>query len=153
MPSLRDATMEDLERSRPLMGDIEFKRARHVITEIARTLEAAREIKAGRPRAIGPLMYASHASLRDDFEVSCVELDTVVALAAELGEAQGIYGSRMTGGGFGGCTVSLVRTENLPEITRALRDGYRQRTGLNPTLFVSRPAGGARLLRGETNVA
>ena len=123
-----------------------FRRARHVITENERTLQAARAIQAGDWPAVGQLMYASHASLRDDFAVSCAELDAVVEIAEALGEAEGVIGCRMTGGGFGGCAVSLVRTDAVRHITRKLSEGYERKTGTQATIFSSRPAGGARVL-------
>jgi galactokinase len=91
-------------------------------------------------------MYASHESLRDDYEVSCQELDLLVALASEIGQDGGVIGSRMTGGGFGGCTVSLVNTDSAEKITQTIRDRYQKQTGIEPTLFTSRPAQGARVL-------
>ena len=91
-------------------------------------------------------MYASHVSLRDEFEASCRELDVLVDLARAIGVAGGVYGSRMTGGGFGGCTVTLVRTEASDAVRAHLVDGYRAATGKEATTFVSRPAGGAMVL-------
>ena len=91
-------------------------------------------------------MYESHTSLRDDFQVSCPELDVLVELAASIGPEGGVIGSRMTGGGFGGCTVSLVRTEAADSIARSIAESYRRQTGMEPTFFVTRPAGGARVL-------
>jgi galactokinase len=93
-------------------------------------------------------MYASHASLRDDYEVSCEELDLLVELARQHAGVGGVIGSRMTGGGFGGCTVSLVRADQLPVIATAIRDGYQQKTGIRPSLFTTRPACGAQVVRG-----
>jgi galactokinase len=92
-------------------------------------------------------MGASHESLRDDFEVSCEELDLVVAAARELGEARGIYGCRMTGGGFGGCCVALVRTAQAAEAAQALAEAYRAASGIDPVLFITRPADGPQVLR------
>ena len=86
-----------------------FRRARHVTTENERTLAAVDALQRGAWEELGALMYASHASLRDDFEVSCAELDAVVEAARELGVERGVYGCRMTGGGFGGCCVALVQ--------------------------------------------
>ena len=123
-----------------------YRRAHHVVTEIARTTEAAREMRAGHWSKLGQLMYASHDSLRDDFEVSCAELDLLVELANKLGERNGVFGSRMTGGGFGGCTVSLVETRAVDSICEQIGSAYRKQTGIEPTMFVSRPAGGARIL-------
>jgi galactokinase len=115
-----------------------------VIAEISRVLDAADALAAGAwPRA-GYLMYASHESLRHDFNVSCSELDLVVGLAREMGPENGIYGCRMTGGGFGGCCVALVKSGRAAGIARALGQRYAAETGKNPTMFVSRPSQGAR---------
>ncbi len=141
--TLRDATMEQLETSRDRLDDVHFRRARHVIGEIDRTVKAAEAIRAGRWDEMGRLMYASHHSLRDDYEVSCDELDILVRLAEEIGPAGGVIGSRMTGGGFGGCTVSLVKTSAASAIAELLHERYQKRTGIEPTIFTSRPAQGA----------
>lgn len=146
VPSLRDVTLDRLQAAGGSMEPVVARRARHVTTEIERTQQAARAIRAGDWRATGELMYASHASLRDDFVVSCAELDLVVEMAQSIGEIGGVIGCRMTGGGFGGCAVSLVRAEAIPQITRQIADRYRKKTGLEPALFSSRPAGGARVL-------
>src|SRR5205085_4997095 len=113
VPALRDVTPEDLERQRGRLDDVTYRRARHIVTENTRTVAAAEALRRGDWTTVGRLMYASHASLRDDFEGSCAELDTLVGLAAE---AAGVIGSRMTGGGFGGCTVSLVRRDVLDAV-------------------------------------
>jgi galactokinase len=146
---LRDATLEWLEAARDRLPDETFRRARHVVTEDARTLEAVRRIRKGRWSEAGELMYQSHASLRDDFEVSCPELDAIVELSRALGEAGGVYGCRMTGGGFGGCTVSLVKTAAVEAIAEEIQGAYRRRTGLEAAMFVSRPAEGAAILRAD----
>lgn len=146
IPSLRDVALPALEAARSRMEPLIYRRAHHVVTEIARTTEAAREMRAGHWSKLGRLMYASHDSLRDDFEVSCAELDLLVELANKLGERNGVFGSRMTGGGFGGCTVSLVETRAVDSICEQIGSAYRKQTGIEPTMFVSRPAGGARIL-------
>src|SRR5471030_841845 len=145
--SLRDATVEMLERDKGKMDEAVYRRARHVIGEIARTVQAARDIRASGWIAAGELMYASHASLRDDYEVSCKELDAVVEIAGKIGVKGGIYGCRMTGGGFGGCAVALVKTENVEAITKQIADGYKKKTGIDATIFVSRPAAGATVIK------
>jgi len=144
--TLRDATLEWLEAARDRLPELAVRRARHVVTEDARTLEATRMIRQGRWPAAGQLMYASHASLRDDFEVSCRELDVLVEISRALGEAGGVYGCRMTGGGFGGCTVSLVKTAEVEAVASALQSAYRRETGLDAAVFISRPAAGATIL-------
>ena len=92
-------------------------------------------------------MAASHASLRDDYEVSCRELDLLVELADGIGRAGGVYGSRMTGGGFGGCTVSLVETARVDEIGKKIAAAYRRETGIEPTVLTSRPSRGAHVVK------
>ena len=92
-------------------------------------------------------MYASHDSLRDDYEVSCKELDILVEIAREIGSAGGVIGSRMTGGGFGGCTVSLVRTKSVEAIAAKLHESYKKKSGIEPTIFLSRPAAGATIVK------
>ncbi|MGL6194926.1 MAG: galactokinase, partial [Thermoguttaceae bacterium] len=91
----------------------------------------------------GKLMYASHTSLKEDFEVSCKEIDLLVELAQGIGVEGGVYGSRITGGGFGGCTVSLVRTDKVDAISQAIRKGYKSRTRPEPTIFATHPGKGA----------
>ena len=94
---------------------------------------------------VAELMYASHASLRDDFQVSCAELDLLVGLARGAGD--GVIGSRLTGGGFGGCTISLVRREALDGVVRHVREGYLRQAGREATVFVTRPVDGARAIK------
>ncbi len=147
VPSLRDATADMLERARARMDEVAFRRARHVIGEIERTPQAAREVRASNWPAVGELMYASHASLRDDYEVSCPELDAVVNIAQAIGPNGGVIGCRMTGGGFGGCAVALVRADKVDAISARIAAEYEQRTKTKPTLFVSRPAAGATVLK------
>jgi galactokinase len=144
--TLRDACPEQLEFARQRMDDVNYRRARHVITEIDRTAKAADLIRSGRWHEVGQLMYDSHASLRDDYEVSCPELDHLVEIAQEIGEAGGVIGSRMTGGGFGGCTVTLVKTTAAAAIMEAIHSRYEQSTGITPTLFTTRPAQGAQVM-------
>jgi galactokinase len=146
VPALRDATLKKLSTVRKTMDPVVFRRARHVITENERTLQAARAIQAGDWSKFGELMYASHASLRDDYEVSCPELDVIVGTAQTISEKDGMIGCRMTGAGFGGCAVSLVRTNAVKTIGRKIEEGYENKTGNMPAIFSSRPAGGARIV-------
>jgi galactokinase len=141
--SLREATLEQLTAQRSRLDEHCYRRARHVISEIDRTTRTAAAIRAKEWTAAGQMMYESHNSLRDDFEVSCPELDLLVELAQAIGVEGGVYGSRMTGGGFGGCTVSLTRTENVEAIRQALLTQYEAKTGIRPNGFASRPARGA----------
>jgi galactokinase len=142
--SLRDVSVTDLTQAAPQMDATVYRRARHVVSEIQRTCEMAQAIQRREWQRAGEWMYASHTSLRDDYEVSCRELDLLVDLARQLGPRGGLYGSRMTGGGFGGCTVSLVEPKAVPEVVAKLRDKYCDATGIEPALFVTRPAAGAR---------
>jgi galactokinase len=92
-------------------------------------------------------MYASHSSLREDYEVSCPELDAVVDIAQGIGPKGGVVGCRMTGGGFGGCAVALVQADKVEAISARIASEYERRTNIKPTLFVSRPAAGATVLQ------
>jgi galactokinase len=144
--SLRDVTLARLESEAGRLDAGEFRRARHAIGEMERTAAAACAVKAGDWPRVGRLMDASHDSLRDDYEVSCKELDLLVDSARELGPSRGVIGSRMTGGGFGGCTVSLVETEQVKAISQHLVDSYRTATGIEPATLTSRPSRGAHVI-------
>ncbi len=144
--SWREVNPADLETLRNEPDDLLFRRARHVVSEIARTRESAKELRQDNYAALGPHMAASHQSLRDDFEVSCGELDLMVRIANEIGFEGGVLGSRMTGGGFGGSTVTLCRCEQLHEIAARLSVAYEEESGHTPQLFATRPVQGARLL-------
>ena len=138
--SFRNVTMEQVNARRDSMDPVVFKRAKHVVGEIARTTDAAEALKKDDWDKVGQLMYASHNSLRDDFEVSCQELDILVDLASKT---EGVIGSRMTGGGFGGCTVTLVAGDKADAATESICKQYEQMTGIKPTAFVTRPSQGA----------
>ena len=125
---------------------IDFKRAFHVVGEDVRTQTMADALVKGDWKTVGEQMYASHDSLRDDYEVSCPEIDVLVEIARSIGMEGGVNGSRITGGGFGGCTVSLVKTDKVDEITRKYQEEYKKRTGIEATIFSTRPAEGARIL-------
>jgi galactokinase len=144
--SWRDVTLDELADHGDNLDATERRRARHVVTEIARTLDAADAIAHRDWSHVGRLMDASHESLRVDFEVSCRELDLLVDIARSLGPQAGVIGSRMTGGGFGGCTVTLVRTQASADIAKEIGDRYRAETGIQPDVFATRPAAGAELL-------
>ena len=147
LDALREASMDLLNKTRNGLAPVVFRRARHVITENERTLKAARAFIASDWAALGKLMYASHRSLRDDYEVSCAELDAVVEIAQAIGFKGGVIGCRMTGAGFGGCAVSLIRTSAAMDLTRRMSAAYEKKIGLQPTLFSSRPAAGAKILQ------
>jgi galactokinase len=147
VPSLRDATPDALENARGRMGDVVFRRARHVVGEIERTIHAAEGIRASNWPAVGQLMYASHYSLRDDYKVSCEELDVVVEIAEAIGVNGGVYGCRMTGGGFGGCAVALVKADAVETISNKIAADYQKRAGIEATIFATRPAAGATVIK------
>ena len=146
--SLRYASMGGLEKNSSNMDGTVFRRARHVIGEIERTVQAAEAIRVSDWQRTGELMCASHRSLRDDYEVSCAELDALVEIAETIGLSGGVYGCRMTGGGFGGCAVALVKSDSVAAITGKLAAGYKEKTGLAATIFGSRPAAGAMIIKG-----
>jgi len=146
--SLRDATADQLEKAKGKMSEVVYRRARHVIGEIERTVHAAEGIRQSNWPTVGQFMYASHAALRDDYEVSCKELDVVVEIAEEIGFRGGVYGCRMTGGGFGGCCVALVKADSVAAITKKIAADYKARTGIEAAIFASRPAAGATIIKG-----
>jgi galactokinase len=141
--SWRDVSMADLEAARDKMEEVVFRRGRHVVGEIARTIAAADALRRRDFRALGPLMAASHDSLRDDFNVSCAELDLLVEIARALGEEGGVIGARMTGGGFGGSTVTLCRADRAAAIAKSFARNYQADTGIVPEIFLTRPGKGA----------
>jgi UDPglucose--hexose-1-phosphate uridylyltransferase len=143
VPSLRDATLGKLGAVAKTLDEMSVRCARHVICEIDRTRQAAEYIRHWKWDELGRLMYESHASLRDDYAVSCMELDAAVEIAREIGRDGGVFGCRMTGGGFGGCAVALIETSRQAELIRKIGAEYKQRTGREGTLFVSRAAQGA----------
>ena len=147
VPSLRDATADALEDAKGGMDDVVYRRARHVIGEIERTVHAAEGVRASNWPTVGQLMYASHYSLRDDYEVSCTELDAVVEIAEAIGIKGGVYGCRMTGGGFGGCAVALVKADTVEAISKKVAADYKKRTAIEATIFSSRPAAGATVIK------
>lgn len=144
--SWREVTAEDVEAAKEQMGEIVYRRGRHVVGEIQRTVDAAQALENNDFDTLGKLMYASHTSLRDDFEVSCEELDIMVEIAKSFGKDGGVIGSRMTGGGFGGSTVTLCESSKADGIVAAMHTQYLERTGITPEIFISRPSRGARLL-------
>jgi galactokinase len=137
--ALRDVTMAELEAHKAALPELTYRRCRHVVSEDARVLAAADALQAGDSVTFGKLMLASHVSMRDDYEITCPELDTLVDIAMSL---PGCYGSRMTGGGFGGCTVSLVAVEAVDGFAKALAERYVAATGKTPEIFVCAPGPG-----------
>ncbi|XP_034049758.1 galactokinase [Thalassophryne amazonica] len=139
-PSLRDATMKELEEMRDQLDDVTYRRACHVIQEIKRTVQGAEALKRGAYKEFGKLMVESHNSLRDLYEVSCRELEELVTAALEV---DGVFGSRMTGGGFGGCTVTLLQAHAIDKTILHIQERYSG----TPTFYVTTPSEGARALR------
>lgn len=138
--SLRDVTPTQLDASKDLLPAVVYKRARHVVTEVARVQEALGRLQNNDARGFGELMLETHASLRDDYEVSTPELDALVEIAMEL---PGCLGARLTGAGFGGCTVNLVQNRNVPGFIRKLKKSYLARTGKKAEVFACHATQGA----------
>jgi galactokinase len=130
--ALRDVTADQLARHEADLPPVVFRRARHVVGENERTLAAVEALTAGDLAGVGRHMNDSHDSLRDDYQVSCRELDALVEICRA---DPATYGARMTGGGFGGCMIALVAAEALERIEAAIRRDYPARTGLQPTLY------------------
>ncbi|MEZ3158986.1 galactokinase [Microbacterium sp. BWT-B31] len=140
VPALRDVSVADLPRAAELMDDVTFRRVRHVVTENQRVLDTVAALHREGPRAIGGLMLASHASMRDDFEISVPELDTAV----EASVAAGALGARMTGGGFGGAAIALVDHDEVEKVTDAVTAAFAAARFVAPHCFVVTPSEGAR---------
>lgn len=139
VPMLRDVTVADLDRARTLLDDVTFRRVRHVVTENQRVLDTVRLLRHEGPSAIGALLDASHASMRDDFEISTPELD----LATDVARAHGAIGARMTGGGFGGCVIALVPVDAVATVTDGVREAFASAGFTEPGIFTVRPVAGA----------
>ena len=138
--SLRDVTNGDLQRYKNQLPEVIAKRCRHVASENSRVLEAASALERRDLETFGQLMRESHISLRDDYEVSCKELDLMVGLASDV---EGVFGARMTGGGFGGCTINLVRSESADSFKQSVASEYLKATGREPEIYVCTAAQGA----------
>ena len=134
--ALRDVELADLEKYKHVMSGQVYRRCRHVITENQRVLAAAEALQSEDAVEFGQLMYRSHASLRDDYEVSCKEIDLLVDLASAN---SAVYGARMTGGGFGGCTVNLVRAEDAASFRRDVSQCYQREVGVVPEIYLLKP--------------
>jgi galactokinase len=130
---LRDVGAAQLEQHKHLLSDLTYKRCRHVVTENERVLQMADSLARGNLESVGKLMADSHRSLRDDYEVSCAELNTMVEIAAGL---PGVIGARMTGGGFGGCTVNLVEASAAQSVERELTARYEAQTGIPSEAYI-----------------
>ena len=139
VPALRDVSVDDLPRAAELMDDVTFRRVRHIVTENQRVLDTVRVLREQGPGAIGDLLVASHASMRDDFEISVPELDTAVEAAL----AAGAVGARMTGGGFGGAAIALVAHDRIDAVTDAVNAAFAASGYSAPTIFTVTPSAGA----------
>lgn len=138
--ALRDVSVADLETARALLDDVTFRRVRHVVTEDRRVLDTVRALRETGPRGIGGLLDASHASMRDDFEISTPELDVAVTAA----RSAGAFGARMTGGGFGGAAIALCRDEDATAVRDAASAAFTERGFAAPAVFAVTPSEGAR---------
>ena len=146
--ALRDVTLSQLEEHRRILPPKVIARCRHVITENARVKSAVEAFHRRESKALGPLMQDSHRSLRDDYEVSCRELDLMVEIAVAQ---PGLIGARMTGGGFGGCTINLVESAAVSDFRRNVAAEYSSKTGLTPEIYVSPASEGAQQIALEKN--
>lgn len=143
VPALRDLAVPDLSDLAPIVDETTFRRARHVVTENARTIEAAAALSNGDAVRFGELMTASHRSLRDDFAVSSPALDIMVDIALAT---PGCFGARMTGAGFGGCAVALVAVDATSSFAEHVADRYAEATDHEPRVYITRAAPGARIV-------
>lgn len=137
---LRDATLADLESCREKMSPASFDRCRHIITENSRVQKAREALRAGDMKCFGDLMIEAHASFRDDFAASCSEIDSLVEIALRQ---PGCIGARITGGGFGGCTVNVVQASVADDFVAMVRNEYKQGTGIDAECFICEPVDGA----------
>jgi galactokinase len=138
--ALRDLSVEQVEEFREMLPEAVYRRARHVVTENARVLATAEALERDEIARIGPLMADSHRSLREDYEVSCPELDTMVEIAVRQ---PGVHGARLTGGGFGGCTINLVEAAHATEFQERVATAYFEATGLHPDIYICEASQGA----------
>src|ERR1700722_19406567 len=143
---LRDATLADLEACKDKMTAASFARCRHIITENGRVVEARAALLQGDVTRFGDLMVLAHASMRDDFAASCAEVDALVEIAMSQPEC---FGARITGGGFGGCTVNVVSADRAENFVKAVRRGYAAQTGIEAECFVCEASNGAIALAAE----
>ena len=137
--ALRDVNIDQLERHEDSLPPVVYRRCRHIVTENDRTVRAAAALETGDLALCGRLMAESHVSMRDDFEISCREVDVMVEIASQI---PGVFGARMTGGGFGGCTISLVEAGAVAGFKDRLAKSYREATALDPVIFTCSPGAG-----------
>jgi len=138
--SLRDLGISDLDKAKKILDPLVYKRVRHVVTENARVLETVEHLKSSGPKSIGHLLYASHESMRDDFEISIDELD----LAVETAMGIGAIGARMTGGGFGGAAIALIDSSKVADLKASVTEAFKARGFAKPELFSVLADAGAR---------
>ena len=143
--ALRDLSLSQFDGVSYKLPEVVRKRCRHVISEDERVLQSVSALKGDKYELFGKLMNASHDSLREDYQVSCEELDLMVDIARRV---DGVLGARMTGGGFGGCTVNLVESAKKDDFCFTVKEKYKSSTGLDPTIYVSTPADGAHEMDG-----
>ena len=141
--ALRDVTIDEYKKYQRQLPEVIDRRARHVILENYRVQTGVQALRMGNYPAFGQLMIESHKSLKDDYEVSCAELDLLVDLALEQ---EGVLGARMTGAGFGGCTVNLLKREYIDAFEKTIKQGYKKIAGIIPDIYVTQPAEGAKVL-------
>jgi galactokinase len=143
--ALRDVDEAAFEKQAHELSDTTRRRARHVITENARTLAAAAALADGQMTALGPLMAASHTSMKEDFEITVPGIDRLVEIMQSV---PGIYGARMTGGGFGGCCICLAPVDVAPAVEAAIKARYQAETGFTPTIYRCQASAGAGEIEG-----
>ena len=141
--ALRDVTIDEYQKYQSQLPEVIARRARHIISENDRVQTGVQALRMGNYSTFGQLMIESHQSLKDDYEVSCRELDLLVDLALKQ---EGVLGARMTGAGFGGCTVNLLRREHIDAFKKKIKQGYKKITGINPDIYITLPAEGAKVL-------
>lgn len=141
--ALRDITIDEYKKYQAQLPEIIGHRARHVISENYRVQAGVQALRMGNYSAFGQLMIESHQSLKDDYEVSCAELDLLVDLALKQ---EGVLGARMTGAGFGGCTVNLIEKNYIDAFKKNIKNEYKKITGINPDIYITLPTGGAKVL-------
>ena len=146
--SMRDATLQDVEQTKGRCEDVAFRRGKHYVTENTRTKECKISLRLGVWERVGKLMNESHESLKTDFEVSCEEIDLLVETAQKV---EGVFGSRITGGGFGGCTVTLVKRENVDDVIKAMKDAFKEKYDKDIDCFMTLPTAGACVLAADSD--
>ncbi len=144
--ALRDVNIDMLNSQSGALEPIELARARHVITENQRVLDVAEALEKNNIALAGKLLNESHISLRDDYQVSCAELDFLAEKAQSL---EGVYGARMSGGGFGGCIVAFVEPSKSEQISESLDEAYQEKFGITPSIFCTSAAGGAEIIKSK----